>query len=351
MLGDFFCQIFKNNMRIKLEFEELLNIQRVWFSITEQRKHKSIKNLEKFIIRVFHLKDICPNGIILELDESRLFPNSKVGDLIREDNLIRVKRQNVLVTDLSEKNIRPSQVLQTKSDTDKRDESRKTDTGKCDESRKSDIDKHELRKTDKLLEGPSAKKRKNNGSIYNNIDSSSESDLSTGNTKKLGGYPNGDRIIREVNGKNKDVGLISTYHNSNSLPLLNNESSQDSLSNIRSVQYSLASTDTSNNSLSMNESSANSYQRGLLDFSDLSSSESEINESSESSKSTSEEEESSDGMETNDSEDRGDNNDYSTEFSIGQLSGLTDIIFHSMDIADEWMNKANDIHSKFNYYF
>ncbi|CAG8498425.1 9006_t:CDS:10 [Diversispora eburnea] len=325
--------------------KQLLNTQRVWFSITEQRKHKSIKNLEKFIMHVFHLEEICPNGIILELDESRLFSSSKVGDLIREDNLIRVKRVNTLVTDQSEKNICPSsQVLQTKSDTDKRDE-----------SRKSDIDKHdELMKTDTLLGGPSAKKRKNNGSIYNQIDSSSESDVSTGNTKKLNSYPNGDQIIREVNGKNKDVGLMSTYHNYNSSSLLNNESSQDSLSNNEisqdslsnnessqnslsnnessqdsllnngSSQDSLTSTDTSNNSSSMSESSESSYQRGLFEFSDLSSSESESNESSESSESTSEEEESSDGMETNDSEDSEDsedNNDYSNDFSIDQLSG------------------------------
>ncbi|CAG8472693.1 9920_t:CDS:2 [Diversispora eburnea] len=304
-------------MRIKLEFEELLNTQRVWFSITEQRKHDSIKNLEKFITRVFHLEGICPNGIILELDEFRLFPDSEVGDLIREDNLIRQKV-------LSEKNIRPSlQVFQNKSNINKRDESRKIEIDKCDESRKSetnkydesrksDTDKHdELRKTDKLLWESSTKKRKNNGSINNHIDSSSESDLSTGNTKKFKtniiDYPNGDQIIREVNGKSKGVGIVHNYHNFNSSSLSNNENSQDTLTSI----------ETSINSSSMNEIGVNQLEK-----------------------------ESSDEMETSDSEDsenNGDSNDSSNDISIDQLSGLTDKIHHSMDIADKWIHKSNGI--------
>ncbi|CAG8455435.1 15227_t:CDS:2 [Acaulospora colombiana] len=90
-------------MRIKLEFEESLDSQRVWYPVTEGQKSKTVKDLENSIIRDFGLEEKCPNGIALNIEEFELLQTFNVDDLIRDNDLVRIKRRYAVVSERSKK--------------------------------------------------------------------------------------------------------------------------------------------------------------------------------------------------------------------------------------------------------
>ncbi|CAG8461385.1 8094_t:CDS:2 [Acaulospora morrowiae] len=76
-------------MRVRLEFEEALSSQRIWYPVTKRQRSSSIKDFANNIIRDFELEEKCPNGIILEIEDFGLLHTFNVGDLIRDNDLIR----------------------------------------------------------------------------------------------------------------------------------------------------------------------------------------------------------------------------------------------------------------------